>query len=118
MNDDSARPPHVQRCTYTEVRGTKGWQCLEADPHPDRVHRLPVDAEYGRDLDAARREWLAATLRDKTVLNRHLTRRIDDLQAIALDVLALHLTAGEPAERTREWARNVAPAMARGLGWI
>jgi hypothetical protein len=118
MYQETPRPPHVQRCTFTEVRGGRLWQCLEQDPHPDKRHRLPVDAEYGRDLDVQRPDWLAGTLRDKTVLIHHLERRLDDLQGIAIEVLRVHTEGGEPNDRAREWARNVAPGAARTLGWI
>jgi hypothetical protein len=116
--EETPRAAHIQRCTYIEHRGGRYWQCKLTDPHPDVGHDLGIDAEFGRVLHEQRPDWLAGQLRDRVALARHLQRRIDDQQVIALDLLSILVLGGAPTERTREWARNNAPGAARAIGWI
>lgn len=103
------RPPHIERCKHVETRGGIGWQCLLADPHPGQLHRYPIDAEHGRHLDAQPPIWLAATLRDETARRLHAQDRVDELQAVAMDLLKL--ATGIPVrEDTAKWVRTNAPA--------
>lgn len=119
------RPAHIQRCTYTEVRGGRSWQCRRADPHPDAGHDLPVDAEFGRVLHEQTPDWLAAHLRDKTILTRHLQVRLDALQAVAVDLAGQWDAAQQnfgpipdlTTPRTRTWVARTLPGIARRLGY-
>lgn len=114
--------PHVQACTYMELRGTgihrRAWQCRHTDPHPagpDTPHDLPPDAEFGRDLDAQRADWLAATLRDQVAKTRHATRTLDEVTAVAVH-LAQYAAAGVPLPAsTRRWLAANVPSAAQIL---
>jgi len=118
---DDARPPHIQRCTYQEVRGERAWQCKRTDPHIGVDHDLPIDAEFGRDLDTQRPEWLAATLRDRVALGRNQQRRIDELTAIASQLAAGWAGSAprygwELPALAADWLRANAPSAAEQLG--
>lgn len=108
MVDEPGRPPHVQRCTYTEIRGRRHWQCRLPDPHPDLGHDFPPDAEFGRILHEQPAEWLAAQLRARVARQRNMQRRLDEAQAVALDLARLN--TGTPAQSsTREWLLRADP---------
>lgn len=118
MQDEAPAHAHIQRCTYQEIRGRGAWQCLETDPHPSgRGHRFPIDAEFGRVLDEQRPDWLAAQLRDKTALTHHLQKRLDDLQAIAIDLATGWAGGTGVRPATAEWVAANAPTAAALLGW-
>lgn len=119
MFDDTPRAAWIQRCTHTEIRGGRNWQCTLADPHPDVGHDFGPDAEYGRVLHEQRPDWLAGQLRDKTALVHHLQRRVDELQAHAVR-LAVALALGDPFHppaETKAWAARNAPHATELLGW-
>jgi len=113
-----ARPPHVQRCTYTESRGGAVFQCKHPDPHPAGVgHYLGIDAEvYGRDLDQQPALWLAAQLRDKEALLRHQRGRIDELTAIAMDLSTALANGMRVTDATAAWLQRTNPTAAATLG--
>lgn len=113
--DDTPRPAHIQRCTYTEVRGKRHWQCLQADPHPSgQGHQFPIDARFGQPLHEMHPEKLAALLRDHVALVDNLQRRVDELQATAIDLAGL--ATGTPAlAATEKWMRATSPGTAQVL---
>lgn len=118
---DPQRPPHIQRCTYQEVRGERAWQCKLTDPHEGVQHDLPIDAEFSRDLDRAPAVWLAATLRDQVARRRHAQRRVDDLTAVASQLAAAWAGSAprygwELPDLAADWLRANAPTAAEQLG--
>lgn len=114
---DSSSPPRIQRCTYTEDRGGIMWQCRLPDPHPDALaHDLPPDAEFGKVLHQQSPEWLAAVLRDRVAAQRNMQRRLERLQAVAMDLASSWAGGFPPHERTQEWLRVNAPTSADLMG--
>lgn len=115
MPDDTPRPAHIQRCTYTEVRGRRHWQCLQGDPHPSgEGHLFPIDARFGQPLHEIHPEKLAGLLRDQVAITDNLQRRLDEMQATAIDLAAL--ATGTPTRPgTAEWLRATHPGTAQVL---
>lgn len=113
--------PHVQRCTitraYGEGRNLRTWQCLRPDPHPGVACDFGIDAEvFGRDLDTQPVWWLAASLRDRVAMQRNVQRRLEELQAIAMDLADIHAGGGMPNDATAAWLLRNAPVQAALLG--
>lgn len=115
---EPARPAHVQLCTFQQLHGERYWQCTQPDPHPSgEGHRFPIDAQFGRVLHQQSPDWLAATLRDREALRQHTQKRVDGLQAIAMD-LVTHWMIGDAELRpeTADWVRANHPTAAAQLG--
>lgn len=114
--DDTPRHAHIQRCTYTELRGRRHWQCQLADPHPDVGHKLPIDARFGQALHEMHPDKVAGLLRDHAALVDNQQRRLDELQAVAID-LATGWAGGTGVKAaTAEWMRANTPRAAAALG--
>lgn len=113
--------PHVQRCTelrrFGDARHGRLWQCLHQDPHPATGHDFGTDAEvFGRELDTQRPEWLAAQLRVRVAREKHLQRRLEEQQAIALHLAQLAAFGTPLPASTGRWLAANAPSAAAALG--
>lgn len=119
MQDTTGRPAHIQRCTYQEIRHGRAWQCLEGDPHPSGVgHRFPIDSHFDRPLHEMHREKLAGLVRDHVALADSLQRRLNQLQAVAVDLAGCLAAGDQPTDpATSTWVRANHPTAARILGW-
>lgn len=115
--DDTPRPAHIQRCTYTELRGKRHWQCLHADPHPDRGHQFPIDSRFGQELHTMHPEKLAALLRDQVAVTDNLQQHVDELQAVAVDLVTGWAGGTGVRRATAAWVARNAPTAAAALGW-
>ena len=114
---ESGRPVHIQRCTYMEYRRGTSFQCKLRDPHPDVGHQLPIDAQFGVELDTQNPVWLAATLRDQVALREHTQQKVNQLQAIAMDLVSHWMIGyGELRPETADWVRANHPTAAAWLG--
>lgn len=115
----------VARCGEVRRFGVgvhaRTWQCRLQDPHPlgrEQAHDFGIDAEvFGRDLGVQRPEWLAANLRDAVAKQRHLQRRIEEVQAVAIDILLGWATGMGVTDKTIQWAQANAPEVSSQLGW-
>lgn len=115
--DDTPRPAHIQRCTYAEVRSGHTWQCRLTDPHPDIGHDLPIDARFGRPLHQMHPDKLAALVRDHVALTDNMQRRLDELQAIAIDLVTGWVGGTGVKPATAAWVAANAPTAAQQMGW-